>query len=136
MRPVLKSASYILVHTPDMIVHNGTTVLTEKVTSPDSEFLKTVESKIRSYEDVINYAPNQVYIGNMKPEALRDLAEPWCNTPVEGTREGKYGSIVPQDEFIAMIKVSDAGRLAGYSKRLKGQSDYPSILQLWDLYLE
>lgn len=35
-----------------------------------------------------------------------------------------------------MIKVSDAGRLAGYSKRLKGQSDYPSILQLWDLYLE
>ncbi|MFB0957885.1 glycine/sarcosine/betaine reductase complex component C subunit beta [Clostridiaceae bacterium HFYG-1003] len=108
MRPVLKSASYILVHTPDMIVHNGTTVLTEKVTSPDSEFLKTVESRIRSYEDVINYAPNQVYIGNMKPEALRDLAEPWCNTPVEGTREGKYGSIVPQDEFIAMMKVSDA----------------------------
>ena len=35
-----------------------------------------------------------------------------------------------------MIKVSDAGRLAGYSKRLKGQSPYAGILQLWDLYLE
>lgn len=107
MRPVVKSASYILVHTPDMIVHNGTTVLTEKITSPDSDFLKKIESKIRSYEEVVNYAPNQVYIGNMKPEALRDIAEPWCSNPVEGKADGRYGSIVPQDEFIAMMKVSD-----------------------------
>lgn len=116
MRPVITSASYILINTPDMIVHNGTTVLTEKITSPDSEFLKTVESKIRSYEEVVNYAPNQVYIGNMKPEALRDIPEPWCNTPVEGTREGKYGSILPQDEFIAMLKVSDAFDLVFLNK--------------------
>lgn len=116
MRPVLKNASYILVHTPDMIVHNGTTVLTEKITSPDSEFLKNVESKIRSYEEVLNYAPNQVYIGNMKPEELRDIAEPWCATPVEGKRDGAYGSIVPQDEFIAMIKISDAFDLVFLTK--------------------
>ncbi len=116
MRPVLKNASYILVHTPDMIVHNGTTVLTEKITAPNSDFLKNVEGAIRSYDEVINYAPNQVYIGNMKPEALRDLAEPWCKSPVEGTREGAYGSIVPQDEFIAMIKVSDAFDLVFLTK--------------------
>lgn len=116
MRPVLKSASYILCSTPDMIVHNGTTVQTEKITTPDSDFLKNVESKIRSYEEVLSYAPNQVYIGNMMPEELRDIPEPWCNTKVEGKREGKYGSIVPQDEFIAMMKVSDAFDLAFLNK--------------------
>ena len=107
MRPVLKSASYILAHTPDMIVNNGSTASTERVTSPDSEFLKTIESKIRSWDEVVNYAPNQVYIGNMKPEELRDIEDPLCNSPVEGKKEGKYGSIIPQDEFIALLKVSD-----------------------------
>lgn len=116
MRPVLKSASYVLVSTPDMIVHNGTTVATEKITAPDSDFLKNVESHIRSYEDVLSYAPNQVYIGNMEPEALRDIPEPWCNEKVEGKREGKYGSIVPQDEFIAMMKVADAFDLVFLTK--------------------
>jgi peptide/nickel transport system substrate-binding protein len=34
-----------------------------------------------------------------------------------------------------MIKIADSGRLTAYAKKLKGQSDYASILQLWDLYL-
>ncbi|MFB0918845.1 MAG: glycine/sarcosine/betaine reductase complex component C subunit beta [Clostridiaceae bacterium] len=116
MKPVVKSASYILVHTPDMIVHNGTTVLTEKLTNPDSEFLKNIEKHIRPYEEVVNYAPNQVYIGNMGPKELRDIPEPWCNTKVEGKRFGKYGEIMPEDEFIAMLKISDAFDLVHLSK--------------------
>lgn len=35
-----------------------------------------------------------------------------------------------------MIKIADTGRLTGYAKKLKGQSDYVGILQLWDLWLE
>jgi peptide/nickel transport system substrate-binding protein len=35
-----------------------------------------------------------------------------------------------------MIKIADTGRLLGYAKKLKGQSDYAGILQLWDLWLE
>jgi hypothetical protein len=42
-KPVLKNASYILVHTPDMIIHNGTTYQMEKLGNPDSEFLKMWE---------------------------------------------------------------------------------------------
>lgn len=34
-----------------------------------------------------------------------------------------------------MIKIADTGRLTGYAKKLKGQSDYAGILQLWDLWL-
>jgi peptide/nickel transport system substrate-binding protein len=35
-----------------------------------------------------------------------------------------------------LIKIADTGRLGAYSKKLHGQSDYPGILQLWDLWLE
>jgi peptide/nickel transport system substrate-binding protein len=33
------------------------------------------------------------------------------------------------------IKIADAGRLWAYAKKLHGQSDYPGILQLWDIWL-
>ncbi len=105
---VTKAAGYILVHTPDMIIHNGTTQTVERAANPDSEYLKKLPGSLRKYEDVVNYAPNQTYIGNMTPEALGAVAEPWFSNPVAGTRQGKLGEIMPQDEFIAMIKLADA----------------------------
>ncbi len=71
--PVLKGAGYILVHTPDMIVQNGTTCSVERQTHPDSEFLKEIGKHIRTFDEVVNYMPNQVYIGNNRPEDLKDL---------------------------------------------------------------
>lgn len=106
--PVLKGASYILVHTPDMIVQNGTTCAVERETHPDSEFLKEVKKHIRGYEEVVNYIPNQVYIGNNRPEELREIALPWCEHKMEGTRQGKLGEIMPQDEFLLMMQICDA----------------------------
>ncbi len=107
-KPVLKNASYILVHTPDMITHNGTTYQMEKLGNPESEFLKNVGNFIRNYDDVVNYAPNQVYIGNKKPVELHDIPTPWFENSVKGTREGRFGEIMPQDEFIAMLKICDS----------------------------
>jgi peptide/nickel transport system substrate-binding protein len=43
-----------------------------------------------------------------------------------------------QDEVLGggfFIKIADAGRLWAYAKKLQGQSDYPGILQLWDIWL-
>ena len=42
MNSVIKGASYVLVHTPDMVLYNGTTQTTERVVNPDSEYLKAV----------------------------------------------------------------------------------------------
>ncbi|MGB3367312.1 MAG: glycine/sarcosine/betaine reductase complex component C subunit beta [Acidaminobacteraceae bacterium] len=105
---VLKAAGYVLVHTPDMIIHNGTTQTVEKLTNPDSEYLKTLPKHLRTYEEVVNYAPNQVYIGNMTPEQLGEMEKPWVGVDVPGSsREGKFGEIMSQIEFIAMVKCSD-----------------------------
>ena len=69
MNSVIKGASYVLVHTPDMVLYNGTTQTTERVVNPDSEYLKAVPEHLRSYEEgskyfAVSFWPNQTYIGN------------------------------------------------------------------------
>lgn len=105
---VVKAAGYVLVHTPDMILQNGTTQTVEKKANPESEYLKKVPEHIRPYEDVVAYAPNQVYIGNLTPDDLAGIEKPWYDKPVAGAdRFGKFGEIMPQIEFIAMLKLAD-----------------------------
>lgn len=106
--PVIKKASYILVNTPDMIIHNGTTQTLERQKNKDSEYLKQLSSHLRTFEEVVSYAPNQTYIGNITPEELAGRQRPWHNTPIENAnRFGKFGEIMPQDEFYGLMKVSD-----------------------------
>jgi len=114
---VAKAAGYILVHTPDMIIHSGTTQTIEKAANPDSEYLKQIPKHLRSFEEVISYPPNQVYIGSIRPEELNNYETPWYDKQVEGSkREGKLGEIMPQDEFIALMKISDVFDLVKLSK--------------------
>ena len=106
---VIKGASYILAATPDMVLHNGTTQTTEMVVNPDSEYLKELPNHLRSYEDVLAYAPNQVYIGNMSNKELSEIEFPYYDKKAtKAERYGKYGEIMPQDEFIALMQICDA----------------------------
>lgn len=106
--PVLKKASYILVNTPDMVIHNGTTQTLERQTNPDSEYLKELKNHLRSFEDVVGYAPNQTYIGNITPEKLGELKRPWHTSNIENSsRFGEFGEIMTQDEFYGLLKISD-----------------------------
>lgn len=107
----LKGASYVLVHTPDMIEHNGTTQTTEKITTPDSPYLAGLYDNIRSYEEVVNYAPNQTFIGNLSYQELKDLPQPWVEHPVEGNRDGKYGEIMSELEFYGLLQIADVFEL-------------------------
>ena len=55
MNSVIKGASYVLVHTPDMVLYNGTTQTTEKIVNPESDYLKAVPENLRSFEDAVAY---------------------------------------------------------------------------------
>jgi hypothetical protein len=114
---VVKGTSYVLVHAPDMVLHNGTTQTTEKILNPNSEYLKNLPNSLRTYDEAVNYLPNQVYIGNKKPADLKLVTQPWVGQDVEGhSRYGKFGEIMPQDEFIGMIKIVDAFDLVKLSE--------------------
>ncbi len=108
MNSVIKGASYVLAHTPDMILHNGTTQTTERIVNPDSEYLKKIPEHIRSYDDVLAYYPNQTYIGNIHPDTMAKVEFPFYDkkAPVKD-RYGKYGEIMPEDEFLLLVRACD-----------------------------
>ena len=52
--------------------------------NPESEYLKELESHLRSYEECVNYWPNQVYIGNAHPDELAEVEFPYYDKVKEG----------------------------------------------------
>jgi hypothetical protein len=109
--PVIKAASYCLFHAPDMVLTHGTTLMIERDRNPDSPLLTAAKEALRPFEEVVAYPPNQVYIGNLTPEELAELPQPWYENPVEAQRAGRLGEIFPLDELIAMMKISDSFNL-------------------------
>lgn len=113
---VLKGAAYTLSVVPDMVLHNGATQTTEMVVNPDSGYLKELPNHLRSYEEAVNYLPNQIYIGNHTSEELGLMAAPWYDKPTAGKREGKFGEIMPQEEFIGLMQICDVFDLVKLEK--------------------
>lgn len=112
MKSVIRGAGYILVHTPDMVLRNGTTQTTERIVNPNSDYLKELPSHIRSYEQALSYYPNQVYIGNLTPEDLAAVPQPWYDkTCPVNERYGKFGQIMPQEEFLLLMQACDVFNL-------------------------
>lgn len=105
---VIKGASYTLAHTPDMVIHDGATQVTERVVNPDGDYLKELPKHLRSFEDVVSYAPNQAYIGNITNAELAAIDFPYYDKPLDTTeRNGKYGEIMPQDEYYGLMQICD-----------------------------
>ncbi|KRQ88028.1 Glycine/sarcosine/betaine reductase complex component C subunit beta [Caloramator mitchellensis] len=134
MFPVLKGASYILVHTPDMIIHNGTTQTLEREINPDSEYLKKIPEHLRSFEQVVEYPVTQTFIGNFEPEELGKLSKPYFNHKLENaSRFGKFGEVMPQDEFYGLIKICDAFDLVklekGFTSAVKAKFEAHKLLK-------
>lgn len=108
MRSVIKGASYILAHTPDMVVQNGTTQTTERVVNPESEYLSNLPSHLRSFDDCLAYWPNQVYIGNKLPSDLEGVQFPYYDKKCDVTsRYGKYGQMMPEAELYLLMQAVD-----------------------------
>jgi len=118
MNSVIRGASYILAFAPDMVIHNGTTQTTEKTVNPNSEYLKQIKDHLRTFDQVVKYLPNQAYIGNITPEELAQYEQPWYGKEAKGaTRVGKYGEIMPQDEFIVLMQMCDVFDLVKLDKK-------------------
>jgi len=117
MNSVIKGTGYILVHTPDMVIHNGTTQTTERIVNPESEYLKALPEHIRSYEQAKTYCANQTFIGNITPDELAKIEGPWYDKPMENAdRYGKFGEIMPQQEFLLLMQACDVFDLVKLDK--------------------
>lgn len=122
MKSVIKGTGYILAHAPDMVLHNGSTQTMERIVNPDSGYLKELPGHIRSYDEVLAYYPNQVYIGNITPEELSGVEHPWYDKlcPVN-SNTGKFGQIMPQEEFLLLMGACDVFDLVRLSRDFVAQ---------------
>jgi len=117
MKAVIKGAGYILAHTPDMVLQNGTTQTTERIVNPESEYLKELPSHIRDWNTVLSYWPNQVYIGNKTPDDLAAIPQPWHDKTCDvNDRYGRYGQMMPQEEFLLLMQACDVFSLVKLEK--------------------
>lgn len=131
--PVIKGVAYSLVHTPNILYHNGSTQVTEKRKNPGSEYLLKLKKQLRPYDAAVAYAPNQAYIGNIALDELRNIPRPWYKKPLEqACRTGKYGEILPEDEFYGLMKIVDSFELvileANFAKEVKAKLAHHPLL--------
>jgi hypothetical protein len=108
--PVIKASGYVLVHTPDVLKQNGATQVSTREQDPKHEYLVNIDKSLRNFDEVVRYAPNQVYIGNVPTEDLNERSKPWYGAEnlVDKGRFGKFGEIMPQDEFYMLVQHVDA----------------------------
>lgn len=103
---VIRRCADILVHLPDFVRH-GSKPSREIRKHPDLE--GKIRSRLRTFREAVGYAPNQVFIGNMEPDALRSIAQPWFRHLLDGDafgRTGPFGEIMPQEEFYGLLKAA------------------------------
>lgn len=107
--PVIKGVAYSLVHAPNIMYHNGSTQTTDRRKNPKSEYLLKLKSHLRPFDAAVAYTPNQAYIGNIGLDELRQTPRPWYDRPVAAAnRFGKYGEVMPEEEFYGLLKLVDS----------------------------
>ena len=118
---VIKGASHILIHAPDMVLDFGTTCKLEKI-KHNKVFLDMAKGFLRDYDAAVSYIPNQAYIGNINPTELRTYELPWYTKAIKHRRYGQFGEIMPQEEFLGLLKICDTFDLIKLSKEFIGKS--------------
>ena len=105
VKPVLKRVSYFLGHVPGMIRH-GSKPSREIENGPS--LLEPVLNHLQTFDQAVGYPPNQVFIGNLSPDDLLSVPSPWYKNPItNASRWGAFGEIMPEEEFLGMMKICD-----------------------------
>ncbi|GGJ88799.1 glycine/betaine reductase C [Lentibacillus kapialis] len=112
--PVVKGASSVIAHTPGLVRHGSKPT---RETAKNDHLLDEILANLRNYEEAVAYPPNQVFIGNMRPDDLNEYARPWTNVKLtDAERFGPSGEIVPEDEFYGWLKIADEFQLVYLEK--------------------
>ena len=105
MTVVIKACAYAMAHVPDFIRHGSKP---QRDLEDNPELLNEINARMRSYQDVLAYAPNQVFIGNRHPDELHGIPQPWYSHLLDqARRHGPFGEIMPEDEFYGWLKCAD-----------------------------
>lgn len=106
MSVVIKECAYVLVHVPDFVRYGSKPM---RDLQENMALLPDIQRALRTFEQATAYGPNQVFIGNMRPDDLHDLEQPWYANPLNAARrQGLFGEIIPEEQFYGWLKIADA----------------------------
>lgn len=104
----IKATSYCLNYASELGLHYGTTSSAEREANEDSPFLGELVGAVQSFDTVCRYAPNLTYIGAMSTDELATHPRPcFANLASSANRFGKFGEIMPEDEFLGLLDICD-----------------------------
>ena len=91
MSVIIKETAYVLAYVPDFVQYGSK----PSRDIPENEgWLQDITDHLRSYEDAVNYAPHQVFIGNKHPDELNAVPKPWYEHLLQdGTRRGSFAAL-------------------------------------------
>lgn len=104
--PVIQSCAYALAHTPSFVRYGSKP--TREAAHSKNPLWPVIEKHLRSFRAAVEYPPNQVFIGNLNPDRLNHIEQPWYEHLMNGaSRYGSHGEIMPEDEFLGLLKLAD-----------------------------
>jgi betaine reductase len=107
---VISAAAQVLAHVPNLARH-GSKPRRELTKNPETA--QQFAAALRSFDEAAAYPPHQAWIGNLHP---RDLpARPWTATNGAPQRTGRFGEIMPEEEFLGLLAAVDEFELFALS---------------------
>ncbi len=99
-RAGILAAALVLDHVPDLVRYGS------KPAREQRRF-EEVAGSLRTFDEAVAYPPNQVFIGNLRPETLWEMPRPWWQDPCGGAPEGPFGEIMDQRRFYELMEEVD-----------------------------
>ncbi len=106
--PVISAARVFMAHVPGLVRYGSKPT---RDIARDPSIATAIAAALRSWDAARDYPPNQVFIGALSPEALHDLPRPWFGANHSGQRRGAHGELMPEAEFLALLRICDAADL-------------------------
>ncbi len=103
-RPVVLGTRYFLAHTPNLVRYGSKPT---RELARDPALGPALAAHLRPYADAVAYAPNRAFLGALDPDALADLPQPWYRQTTGGERWGPLGELMPEPEFLGMMRALD-----------------------------
>lgn len=112
---MLRAARFAIAHVPGLVLSGSKP--RREIAAGGTEVRSALQRRLRSFEDAVGYAPHQVMLGTLPPEALREMPRPWHLQPMDGIQpHGPGGTMIDERGFHAWLARADTARLVHFSE--------------------
>lgn len=118
--PQITAVANVLAHAPGFVRYGSKPL---RDLGHDRGLIEVVAQHLRSYEDAVAYGPNQAFIGNIDPEALRAVPRPWfVALDRRAPSEGAFGDVINEAELLGLMKRCDRASLMQLDEATLGKA--------------